>query len=415
MTYNHYYFTSESVSEGHPDKMADQISDVILDSFLEKDPQSRVACETMIPSKMVIIGGEITSSAKVNIPETIRKKIKDIGYDSEEKGFDYKTCKILLSLNPQSLDIAKGILSERNKRKKHKSFHSSEGETLKAGDQGLMFGYAIKETKEYMPLTIILSHELMSELTRFRKQEKKDFLWPDAKGQVTVEYENNVPKRVQSIVISTQHSPAVSQKDLKAFILDEFLKKIRSSLKDWVDGNTKVIVNPTGRFVIGGPQADCGLTGRKIIMDTYGGHGSHGGGAFSGKDPTKVDRSGAYAARHIAKNVVASKLVDRLLVQVAYVIGMSKPISLMIEDYGTSRVKKEILLEAIQRVWNLEPSNIISSFDLLKPRYSKTATYGHFGRNEKEFTWERLDKVDVFKDTVRTLTQSSFHARSVHP
>lgn len=379
-------FTSESVSEGHPDKLADQISDSILDAFLAEDPNSRVACEVMIPSKTVVVGGEITSKAKVDIPDVVRKIIKKVGYDKEEKGLDYKTCSLLLAINSQSQDIANGIKAKEKKKK-----------TLKAGDQGLMFGYATNETKVYMPLSLILAHQLVRELAQFRKREKLPFLWPDSKSQITIEYEGAQPKRLHTLVLSTQHSPDISQKKLCEFIQFEFLKQVSPPLKNWLEKQTKILINPTGRFVIGGPQADCGLTGRKIIMDTYGGRGAHGGGCFSGKDPSKIDRSAAYATRHIAKNLVAAGVMSQCLIQIAYVIGRSEPVSFMIEDYGTSSLEKAKILKAVQEIWNLEPSNIISFFDLLKPRYTKTASYGHFGRNEKGFTWEKLDKVDELK------------------
>lgn len=384
-------FTSESVSEGHPDKMADQISDALLDAFLEQDPHSRVACEVMIPAKMVVVGGEITSRAKVDIPKVVRRVIKNIGYDDEKKGFDYKTCSIFLALNGQSLDIAEGIQAEEKK---------AQPSLLKAGDQGLMFGYATDETKEFMPLPLVLAHQLVYDLARFRKEKQFHFIWPDGKSQITMEYKRHQAHRLHTLVLSTQHSPEVSQIDLQNFIKKDFLTNLSSPLKDWLNENVHVIINPTGRFVIGGPQADCGLTGRKIVMDTYGGRGGHGGGAFSGKDPSKIDRSGAYVARHMAKNLVASGVMKQCLIQLAYVIGQSQPVGLMIEDYGTSLVEKEKIVKAIHQIWNLEPSGIISSLDLLKPRYFKTASYGHFGRNREEFTWEQLDKVDALKSAL---------------
>ena len=376
-----YVFTSESVSEGHPDKMADQISDAVLDALLAEDPKSRVACETMVSTGFVTLAGEITSSVKLDYPELVRKVVKEIGYDDSEKGFDYKTCAVFTALDRQSPDIARGV--------------DDEGKDQGAGDQGLMFGYAVRESSELMPLSISLSHQLVKELARARKSGSANFLRPDSKSQVSVQYEDGQIKRVDSVVISTQHSPDVEQSEIRAFVMDELISRVVP--KGLMDSNTKVHINPTGRFVIGGPQGDCGLTGRKIIVDTYGGHGAHGGGAFSGKDPSKVDRSAAYAARHIAKNIVAAELADRVLVQVSYAIGVAEPTSLMIWDYGTGRVDSDKLAKAVRQVWDLRPRGIVERFDLLKPRYSKTAAYGHFGREEPEFTWERLDSVEALK------------------
>lgn len=374
-----YLFTSESVSEGHPDKVADQISDAILDAYLAGDPRSRVACETMVATGFVMLGGEVTSTAQVDLTAIARDVIKDIGYDNGDMGFDYRSCAVLTALGKQSPDIAMGVDT------------ADQG----AGDQGLMFGYAINETPDFMPLSISLSHKLVKNLSDLRKSGKVDFLRPDSKGQVTVEYVDGKVKRVDTVVISTQHSEQAKMSDVKALVMDELIPSTIPS--EWIDSKTKFHINPTGRFVIGGPVGDCGLTGRKIIVDTYGGHGAHGGGAFSGKDPSKVDRSAAYASRHIAKNIVAAGLAERCLVQVAYAIGVAEPISIMVEDYGTSQVGAENLSKAVNEIWNLKPKSIIERFDLLKPRYRKTAAYGHFGRSEPEFTWEKLDEVDRLK------------------
>ncbi len=378
-----YLFTSESVSEGHPDKIADQISDAVLDEILRQDPKGRVACETLVTTGMCVVAGEITTKANFSVPEIARNVIKNIGYDNSEKGFDYKTCAVITTLDKQSPDIAMGVDDGAQKE---------QG----AGDQGIMFGYAINETPEVMPLTISLSHKLMQNLASMRKQNKVNFLRPDSKSQVTVEYVDGKAKRVDAVVISTQHSEDVSHATLKEFIMDQVIPE--SIPSQWLDKNTKYFINPTGRFVIGGPQGDCGLTGRKIIVDTYGGHGAHGGGAFSGKDPSKVDRSAAYAARHIAKNIVSSCLAEKCLVQLAYAIGVAEPVSVMVNDYGTGKVSSEKLSAAVKVIWGLKPAQITEQFDLLKPRYSKTAAYGHFGRNEESFTWEKLNKVDALKD-----------------
>jgi S-adenosylmethionine synthetase len=382
-----YLFTSESVSEGHPDKMADQISDAILDAMLAQDPKSRVACECLLSTGLVVVAGEVTTTAQVEIPAVVRGVVRDIGYNAGDMGFDHNSCAILVSLNRQSPDIARGV--------DHPA--SEQG----AGDQGMMFGYAVNETPEMMPLTVSLSHRLVKELARLRKSGTGQFLRPDSKSQVTIEYKEGRPKRVDTIVLSTQHSPDVSQEEIRHFVVNELVSRVVP--KDLLDGQTKIHVNPTGRFVVGGPQGDCGLTGRKIIVDTYGGHGAHGGGAFSGKDPSKVDRSAAYASRHIAKNIVAAQLADRCMVQVAYAIGVADPVSVMINDYGTSRVGTDVLVRAVKKIWNLKPAGIIEQFDLLKPRYRITSTYGHFGRDEAEFTWEKTDKVDELKEVVKLI------------
>ena len=377
-----YLFTSESVSEGHPDKMADQVSDAILDAIVAQDPQGRVAAETMITTGMVVVAGEISTQCYVEIPEIVRNVIKDIGYDSSDKGFDYQTCAVLTSIDQQSPDIAMGVDKNGNKE---------QG----AGDQGLMFGYAINETAEQMPLTASLSQKLVKVLAEKRKKGIVDYLRPDSKSQVTFEYVDGKPIRVDSVVISTQHGPQVSQDQIREFVIQEVIKEVIG--EEWIDQKTRFFVNPTGRFLIGGPQGDCGLTGRKVIVDTYGGHGAHGGGAFSGKDPSKVDRSAAYAARHIAKNIVSAKLASRCLIQLAYVIGVAEPVSIMVDDYGTGKVSGEELSKAVRELWGLKPSQIVEDFDLLKPRYQPTAVYGHFGREEQSFTWERLNKVEALK------------------
>ncbi|MCB0384833.1 MAG: methionine adenosyltransferase [Bdellovibrionales bacterium] len=384
-----YLFTSESVSEGHPDKMADQISDAILDAYLAGDAESRVACETMISTGFVMLAGEVTSKVQVDIPKIVRETIREIGYTRSDMGFDCDTCAIQVALDRQSPDIAMGVDKDANKE---------QG----AGDQGIMFGYAVNETPELMPLTISLSHKLVRDLAQLRKSGKADFLRPDSKSQVTFEYVDGTPKRIDSIVLSTQHSPDVGQAQIKALVQDELIPKVIP--REWMDSHTKIYVNPTGRFVVGGPMGDCGLTGRKIIVDTYGGHGAHGGGAFSGKDPSKVDRSAAYAARHVAKNIVAAGLADKVLVQLAYAIGVADPVSVMVNDYGTGKVAPEVLAKAVRAVWSLKPADIISQFDLLKPRYRKTAAYGHFGRDEAEFSWEKVDRVEQLKDVCKTFS-----------
>ena len=376
---NNYLFTSESVSEGHPDKVADQISDVLLDAFLAEDPGSRVACEAMLTRGLVIVGGEVTSNGRVDVQQEVREVIRRIGYDDGDKGLDYKSCSVLTAIDSQSQDIARGI---------------GKGDSQGAGDQGLVFGYAVNETKEYMPLSIFLSHKLMQTLAEYRKSGE-NHIWPDSKSQVTVEYEKGKVTHIPSVVLSTQHAPDIREEDLKDFIIEELIKKVIP--KNFLMKKHKFYINPTGRFVIGGPSGDCGLTGRKIIVDTYGGHGAHGGGSFSGKDPSKVDRSGAYIARHIAKNIVAAGLAGKCLVQIAYVIGVAKPVSLSIQSYGTLRVSREKLIKVIGKLWDLRPAAVISAFDLLRPIYSKTAVYGHFGRNESDFKWERLDKVEALK------------------
>lgn len=381
-----YFFTSESVSEGHPDKIADQVSDAVLDEILRQDPKGRVAAETLVTTGMCVVAGEITTTAQFSVPEIARKVIKEIGYDSSDKGFDYKTCAVISTLDKQSPDIAMGVDHDANKE---------QG----AGDQGIMFGYANNETPEFMPLSLSMSHKLVHELAKLRKSNAVNFLRPDSKSQVTVEYKDGKASRIDTVVLSTQHSPDVSNEEIRSFIVEQLIPKCIPS--NWIDDKTKFHVNPTGRFVVGGPQGDCGLTGRKIIVDTYGGHGAHGGGAFSGKDPSKVDRSAAYAARHIAKNIVAAGLAEKCLIQLAYAIGVAQPVSIMVQDYGTSKVGPEALQKAVTKCWDLRPRAIIEQFDLLKPRYHKTASYGHFGRNDAEFTWEKVDRVEALKDAVK--------------
>lgn len=379
-----YLFTSESVSEGHPDKLADQISDAILDGFLAQDPRSRVACETLVTTGLVMLAGEVTSRAVLDYQSIVRDVVKSVGYDHGDKGFDYNSCAILVSLGRQSADIAMGV----------------DAKEQGAGDQGLMFGYATNETPEFMPLSISMSHKLVYELAQIRKNETVNWLRPDSKSQVTVEYRDGKAARVDAVVLSTQHSPDVSQKEIQEFVTNMVKDTIPGH---WIDGKTKFHINPTGRFVVGGPHGDAGLTGRKIIVDTYGGHGAHGGGAFSGKDPSKVDRSAAYAARHVAKNIVAAGLAEKCLVQLAYAIGVAEPVSIMVQDYGTSKVGGEILAKAVRKVWNLKPASIIEHLDLLKPKYRVTTNYGHFGRSAPELTWERTNKVEELNEAVSTL------------
>lgn len=385
-----FIFTSESVSEGHPDKMADQISDAILDKILEQDPKGRVACETLLTTGLVVVGGEISTSAKFNFTDVVRDTIKNIGYDHSDKGFDYKTCAVMIAVGQQSPDISMGV-------------KETGADNQGAGDQGLMFGYATNETPELMPLTLSMSHKLVRDLAGLRKNNKVNWLRPDAKSQVSVQYENGKAKRIDTIVISTQHSEDVTQKQIQEFIMEELIKK--SIPTKWIDKNTKFHINPTGRFVTGGPMGDAGLTGRKIIVDTYGGHGAHGGGAFSGKDPSKVDRSAAYAARHVAKNIVAAGLAEKCLVQVAYAIGVAEPVSISVNDYDTSSVGSEKLEKAVRQIWDLRPARILKEFDLLKPIYLTTAAYGHFGREERLsegfFSWEKANKIEQLKEAVK--------------
>ena len=386
MADKHMFFTSESVTEGHPDKIADQISDAVLDAIIAKDPHARVACETLVTTGLVHVVGEISTNTYVDIPRIARDTIRDIGYTRAKYGFDCDTCGVLVSLDEQSADIAMGV----DDSLEVKEGNAEAFDKIGAGDQGMMFGYASNETPELMPMPISLAHRLSRQLSAVRKDNTLSYLRPDGKTQVTVEYVNGVPKRIDTIVISTQHSPEVTreqiEKDLKKYVIDAVLPA------DFVDENTKYFINPTGRFVIGGPHGDAGLTGRKIIVDTYGGMARHGGGAFSGKDPSKVDRSAAYATRYVAKNVVAAGLADRCEVQVAYAIGVAKPVSVLVDTFGTAKVSEEKIQELIKKHFDLRPAGIIEMLDLLKPHYRKTAAYGHFGRTDVDLPWEHTDK-----------------------
>jgi S-adenosylmethionine synthetase len=370
-------FTSESVTEGHPDKIADQISDAILDAVLAEDPVGRVACETLVTTGLAMISGEITTKTYVDFPSIVRNTIREIGYTRAKYGFDSETCAVISSIDPQSPDIAQGV------------------DTGGAGDQGLMFGFAVRETPELMPLPIMLAHQLTRRLTEVRKSNELDFLRPDGKSQVTVEYDGKRPVRVEAVVISTQHSPNVSHRDLSEAVLDKVIKPVVPA--ELLDKNTKYHINPTGKFVIGGPQGDTGLTGRKIIVDTYGGRGRHGGGAFSGKDPTKVDRSACYMARYIAKNLVAAGLADECEVQLAYAIGVADPVSVYVDTFGTGKVDQDRLVELVREHFQMTPRGIIESLQLRRPIFKKTAAYGHFGRNEPDFSWEQTDKAEALR------------------
>ena len=391
MAEKHMFFTSESVTEGHPDKIADQISDAVLDAIIEKDPNARVACETLVTTGLVHVVGEISTNTYVDIPRVVRDTIREIGYTRAKYGFDCDTCGVLVSIDEQSADIAMGV----DEALESKDGNSEINDKIGAGDQGMMFGYATNETPEYMPMPISLAHRLSRRLAEVRKNGTLAYLRPDGKTQVTVEYVDNQPKRIDTIVISTQHSPEVTQEqiknDLKRYVIDAALPA------DFIDEKTKIFINPTGRFVIGGPHGDAGLTGRKIIVDTYGGMARHGGGAFSGKDPSKVDRSAAYAARYVAKNVVAAGLADKCEVQVAYAIGVAKPVSILVDTFGTAKIAEEKIQELVSKHFDLRPAGIIEMLDLLKPHYRKTAAYGHFGRTGVDLPWERTDKADVLR------------------
>lgn len=391
MAKNREFFTSESVTEGHPDKMADQISDSILDAILAKDKNARVACETLVTTGMVHVVGEISTTCYVDIPHIVRETIRDIGYTRAKYGFDCDTCGVLVSLDEQSPDIAMGVDDALEK----KEGNTDKFDTIGAGDQGMMFGYATNETDDYMPLPIFLAHRLARRLAKVRKDGTLPYLRPDGKTQVTVEYEDGKPVRIDTIVISAQHSPEVGREQIESDLL-EFV--IKPELPEGLfDDKTKLFINPTGRFVIGGPQGDSGLTGRKIIVDTYGGMARHGGGAFSGKDPTKVDRSAAYAARYVAKNVVAAGLADKCEIQLAYAIGVARPVSIHVETFGTGKVPNEKIVELIEKNFDLRPAGIIAMLDLQRPIYKQTAAYGHFGRNDLDLPWEKTDKAETLR------------------
>lgn len=385
------FFTSESVTEGHPDKMCDQISDAILDAILTEDPDARVACETSTTTGLILVAGEITTSCYVDIQSIVRQTVKEIGYTRAKYGFDSETCSVITAIDPQSPDIAQGV----NESLEHKQSNENGHEDLGAGDQGLMFGFACNETEELMPLPIMLAHKLARQLSNVRKNGTLNYLRPDGKTQVTVEYHDDQPVRVDTIVISTQHAPDISQEQIKKDLIDAVVTPIIS--KDLLDEDTKYLINPTGKFVIGGPHGDAGLTGRKIIVDTYGGYSRHGGGAFSGKDPTKVDRSAAYAARYVAKNIVAAGLADKCEIELAYAIGVSHPVSIFVETFDTEKVNVEIILELIKKHFDLRPSAIINMFDLQRPIYRQTAAYGHFGRHDIDLPWEKTDKAEILK------------------
>jgi len=377
MSMTDFLFTSESVTEGHPDKVCDQISDAILDSIIKDDPACRVACETMATTGLVVVAGEITTNVYVEIPEVVRAVVRSIGYDSSEMGFDWESCGVLTSIHKQSPDIAMGV------------------DPGGAGDQGLMFGYACTETDVLMPMPIVFAHDLTRKLTQIRKDGVLDFLRPDGKSQVSIEYNGDTPVRIDAVVVSSQHKPEATESQIREGIIEEVIKTTLPA--EMLDEKTKYFVNPTGRFVMGGPMGDTGLTGRKIIVDTYGGQGSHGGGCFSGKDPSKVDRSASYMARYIAKNIVAAGLADKCEIQLAYAIGVADPVSVMINSFGTSKVSPDNIAAAVRDVFPLRPKAIIEALDLLRPIYQLTASYGHFGRQEPEFTWEKTDKVEELK------------------
>ncbi len=393
-----FIFTSESVTEGHPDKICDNISDAILDALMAEDPMSRVACETAACTGFVLITGEITTKAKVDYARIARDTIVEIGYDNSSKGFDGNTCAVLVALDQQSADIAMGV--DKALEARENQMTDEQIEAIGAGDQGMMFGYATNETEEYMPYAISLAHKLTKKLTEVRKDGTLEYLRADGKSQVSVEYdENGKPVRLEAVVISTQHDEKVTQeqihKDIRKYVIDTVVDKAM------IDENTKIFINPTGRFVIGGPQGDAGLTGRKIIVDTYGGAARHGGGAFSGKDCTKVDRSGAYAARYVAKNIVAAGIADRAEIQLSYAIGVAQPTSVLVDTFGTGKVSNEKLTEAVRKVFDLRPAGIIKMLDLRRPIYKQTAAYGHFGRNDLNLPWEKLDKVEELKEAVK--------------
>jgi len=384
MAMTDFLFTSESVGEGHPDKVADQISDAVLDAILSEDKHARVACETLVTTGMAMIAGEITTTAYADLPTIVRQTIKEIGYNDSAMGFDYETCAVLTSIDQQSPDISQGVTAGEG-------LYKEQG----AGDQGLMFGYACNETPELMPMPITFAHKLTQKLAAVRKDGTLDFLRPDSKSQVSIQYVDDQPVRIDTIVVSSQHTPDVTHARIEEAIIEEVIKPVLPS--HLLDAKTRFLINPTGRFVVGGPMGDCGLTGRKIIVDTYGGHGSHGGGAFSGKDPSKVDRSASYMARYVAKNIVAAGLADKCEVQLAYAIGVAAPVSVMINTFGTGRIPSDRIAEVACAEFDMRPAAIIEQLDLLRPIYRKTAAYGHFGRELPEFTWERTDRVESLK------------------
>jgi len=384
MSDNSYFFTSESVTEGHPDKVADNISDAVLDAFMSQDKGCRVACETLVTTGIAFVAGEITADAVIDIPGVVRDTIRDIGYNSSAMGFDWKTCSVITSIDKQSPDIAQGV-------NKGEGLFADQG----AGDQGLMFGFACDETPELMPMPIVYAHKLTRRLAELRKSGELPFLRPDGKSQVTIEYENGSPKRVDTVVVSTQHEPDISYKELSEAVIAEVIKP--SLPENMVDNDTRYFINPTGRFEIGGPMGDCGLTGRKIIVDTYGGQGSHGGGCFSGKDPSKVDRSASYMGRHIAKNLVAAGLARKCEIQVAYAIGVAEPVSVLVDFMGTGKIPENRAQKIVKELFDLRPAAIIEYLDLLRPIYRKTASYGHFGRNDPDFTWEKTNRADEIR------------------
>ncbi|HCW54530.1 MAG TPA: methionine adenosyltransferase [Clostridium sp.] len=384
-------FTSESVTEGHPDKMCDQISDSILDAILEKDPNARVACETCTTTGLVMVMGEISTNCYVDIPKVVRETVREIGYDRAKYGFDCDTCAVMTTIDEQSADIAMGVDEALESKKGEKD----DVEAVGAGDQGMMFGFATNETEAYMPLPIYMAHKLSRRLTEVRKNGTLSYLRPDGKTQVTVEYEDEKPKRIDTIVISTQHDEQVSLEQIEKDLLEKVIREVVPA--ELLDENTRYFINPTGRFVVGGPQGDSGLTGRKIIVDTYGGYGRHGGGAFSGKDPTKVDRSAAYAARWVAKNLVAAGVAEKLEIQLAYAIGVAKPVSITVDTFGTGKISDEAIVEIVEKVFDLRPGAIIRDLDLRRPIYKQTAAYGHFGRNDLNLPWEQLNKVEEIK------------------
>ncbi|MFI3209893.1 MAG: methionine adenosyltransferase [Peptostreptococcaceae bacterium] len=388
-----HLFTSESVTEGHPDKICDQISDSILDALLEKDPSARVACETTVTTGLVLVAGEITTSTYVDIPRLVRETVREIGYDRAKYGFDCDTCSVITSIDEQSSDIAQGVDEALENREGQNA--EEEIEKVGAGDQGIMFGFACNETEELMPLPISLAHKLARKLTEVRKSGELAYLRPDGKTQVTVEYDGNTPVRVHTVLISSQHGEDVTNETIRKDLIEKVIKAVIPA--DLLDEETIFYINPTGRFVVGGPQGDTGLTGRKIIIDTYGGYSRHGGGAFSGKDPTKVDRSAAYAARYVAKNIVAAGLASKCEIELAYAIGVAKPLSIFVDTFGTGTVSDEKLIELINNNFDLRPGAIIRDLDLRKPMYKKVAAYGHFGRNDLDLPWERTDKVEILK------------------